>query len=258
MNTNSNSPSASRRRFLQTVALGGLAALSLPEMVSAAMPPASKKKITLSKGDVILFQGDSITDAGRNKQNTEPNNGNALGNGYAFLTASYLLNKYANLGLTIHNRGISGNKVPQLAERWDKDCLDLKPNVMSIMIGVNDFWHTLGGNYQGTPESYEKEYMALLERTRKALPNLQLICIEPYGVQAAGGAVNEKWYPAFNAYREAAARVAKAYADVFIPMQSIFDKVQPLASNKHWAGDGVHPSLAGASLLSEAWLATLK
>ena len=255
---NNVSPSASRRRFLQTVALGGLAALSIPEIVSAAMPPAAKKKIKLRQGDVILFQGDSITDSGRNKQNPAPNNGSALGNGYPFLTASFLLNNYANLNLTLHNRGISGNKVFQLAERWETDCLELKPNVMSIMIGVNDFWHTQNGSYNGTPETYEKDYMALLERTRNALPNLQLICIEPYAVKAAGGAVNDNWYPVFNEYREAAARVAKAYADVFIPLQSIFDKVQPLASAKHWTGDGVHPSLAGASLISEAWLATLK
>ncbi|MGE4569520.1 MAG: SGNH/GDSL hydrolase family protein [Bacteroidales bacterium] len=258
MNSSPTSSSASRRRFLQTVALGGVAALSLPQLISAAMPPAAKKKIKLREGDVILFQGDSITDSGRNKQNNAPNNGNALGNGYPFLTASFLLNKYANLNLSIYNKGISGNKVHQLAERWDKDCLELKPTVMSIMIGVNDFWHTLNGSYKGTPEIYEKDYIALLERTRTALPNLQLICIEPYAVKAAGGAVNDQWYPVFNEYREAAARVAKAYADLFIPMQSIFDKVQPLASDKHWTGDGVHPSLAGASLLSETWLATLK
>ena len=110
-------------------------------------------------------------------------------------------------GLKIYNRGVSGNKVFQLAERWDADCLDLKPNVLSILIGVNDFWHTIDPrqNYKGTVEVYEKDYIALLKRTLKALPKVRLIIGEPFTVRNGGTrwAVDDKWFPEFDQYRAA-------------------------------------------------------
>ena len=248
-----------RRRFIRTAALGSItlgsiAALSIPQIVSASMPAASKKKIKLSKGNTVLFQGDSITDAGRNHNEQSPNNTSAFGSGYPMLAGAKLLNSYASLDLKIYNKGISGNKVFQLAERWEQDCFNLKPDVLSLMIGVNDFWHTLDGNYNGTPEIYEKDYIALMEKTRKVLPDIQIIIIEPYAVKSSGAAVNDKWYPLFDEYRKAADRVAKIYANAWIPMQSIFDKAEKYAPGKYWAGDGVHPSIAGASLIAESWL----
>ena len=116
-----------------------------------------------SKGDVILFQGDSITDAGREKNRELPNNIRSFGAGYAFISASEMLRNMADQNLVIYNRGISGNKVYQLAERWQKDCLDLKPNVLSILIGVNDYWHKRNGDYDGTPEIYENDFRELLK-----------------------------------------------------------------------------------------------
>ena len=86
----------------------------------------------------------------------------------------YLADK-AGYALKIYNRGISGNKVFQLADRWDKDCLDLRPDVISILIGVNDIWHSLNGNYDGTVEKYDNDYRALLTRTLKALPEVKLV-----------------------------------------------------------------------------------
>ena len=103
-----------------------------------------------------------------------PNNPSALGSGYSMLAGAALLEKFPTLDLKIHNRGVSGNKVYQLAERWDKDCLDLKPDVLSILIGVNDIWHKLTGNYNGTVEIYRKDFIALLERTKKALPDVKI------------------------------------------------------------------------------------
>ena len=130
----------------------------------------------INDGDVILFQGDSITDAGRNKgREDQINDAAALGGGYAGLAAGQLLIDRPGSGLKIYNRGISGHKVFQLADRWQKDCLDLKPNLLSILIGVNDFWHMIDGKYDGTVEVYEKDYFALVERTRKALPGVKLV-----------------------------------------------------------------------------------
>ncbi len=247
----------SRRNFIKKAAIGGMMAISIPEILSAAMPGEGAKKITLGKDNVILFQGDSITDAGRNKEDASFNNARNLGTGYAMLTGAGLMEKYAALNLKIYNKGISGNKVFQLAERWDKDCLDLKPDVLSILIGVNDIWHKLNGQYNGTPEIYKKDYIALLERTKKALPNVKLIICEPYAVKGVK-AVDDKWYPEFFEYQKAAREIANQFGAVFVPFQSIYDEAQKQAPGVYWTGDGVHASLAGAQLMATAWMKVVK
>lgn len=247
----------SRRSFIKKAALAGAMAVSIPEIISAAMPPAIIKKNTLAKDNVILFQGDSITDAGRNKEDTTFNNPRPLGSGYALLAAAALLEKYASLNLKIYNKGISGNKVYQLAERWDKDCLEIKPDVLSILIGVNDIWHKLNGQYNGTPEIYRRDYIALLERTRKALPNVKLVICEPYAVKGVK-AVDDKWYPEFYEYQKAARDIADQFGATFIPFQKVYDEAQKHAPGVYWTGDGVHASLAGAQLMASAWMTALK
>jgi lysophospholipase L1-like esterase len=249
--------SNNRRSFIKKAALGSILALSIPEILEAAMLPAGTKKIQLMKENTILFQGDSITDAGRNREDNSFNNPRALGSGYAILAAAGLLEKYAPMNLKVYNKGISGNKVFQLAERWDKDCLEIKPDILSILIGVNDIWHKLNGQYNGTVEIYRKDYIALLERTKKALPNIKLIICEPFAVSGVK-AVDEKWYPEFYDYQKAAREIAEQFGAVFIPFQKIFDEAQKKAPGVYWTGDGVHPSLAGAQLMAQAWLAGVK
>lgn len=210
----------------------------------------------IKDNSVVLFQGDSITDAGRSREKAGlANNQAALGGGYAWLAAAELLTDRPGDGLQIYNRGISGNKVFQLADRWQQDCLDMKPDVLSILIGVNDIWHTLGGNYQGTVEIYERDYRALLTRTRKALPNVTLVVCEPFVLRC--GAVDEKWFPEFDGYRASARAVARDYNAVFVPFQSMFNEAVKLAPPEHWAGDGVHPTGAGAALMAHGWLKAL-
>jgi lysophospholipase L1-like esterase len=252
-----------RRGFLKTsgAALASGAALGaavLPTMLSAAKAAEPrawrlKPRSLVRDGDVILFQGDSITDMGRSREKAAmPNNQEALGNGYAWLAAVELLVQRPQAHLTIFNRGVSGNKVFQLAERWQTDCLDLKPTLLSILIGVNDLWHTLTGNYNGTVEIYERDYNALLDRTRKALPKVRLVICEPFVLRT--GAVNDKWFPAFDEYRAAARRVAHGHHAVFIPFQAMFDEALQYAPPNHWAADGVHPTPSGASLMAYNWL----
>ena len=247
----------SRRSFIKKAALAGAMAVSIPEIITAAMPPAIVKKHSIAKENVILFQGDSITDAGRNKEDNTFNNPRALGSGYAVLAAAALLEKYAALQLKIYNKGISGNKVFQLAERWDKDCLDIKPDVLSILIGVNDIWHKLNGQYNGTPEIYKRDYIALLERTRKALPNVKLVICEPFAVKGVK-AVDDKWYPEFYEYQKAAREIADQFGATFIPFQKVYDEAQKQAPGAYWTGDGVHASLAGAQLMASAWMNGVK
>ena len=240
----------SRRSILGYGALAG----SLTALVSDVKADSHKDKkgSLISQGQVILFQGDSITDAGRDKKNQIANDQKGFGRGYAWMAASQLLISKPNHNLTLHNRGISGNKVHQLDARWDKDCLKIKPDILSILIGVNDIWHGLNGRYDGTAKTYEDDYRKLIKRTRTILPNVKLVICEPFVLRC--GAVNDKWFPEFNKYRAAAKKIASENNAVFVPFQSMFDEAIKYAEPKHWAGDGVHPSSHGASLMAHFWL----
>jgi lysophospholipase L1-like esterase len=237
---------STRRELLATLAAAPLAA----ELASAS--PAASRPL-LEEGDLVLFQGDSITDAGRSREREgEANDRAALGNGYALLAAAGMHCARPAAKLRFHNRGISGNKVFQLAERWEKDCLDLAPDVLSILIGVNDIWHKRGGHYDGTVETYEEDYDALLTRTRVALPEVKLVVCEPFVLRC--GAVDDSWFPEFDGYRAAARRVAEAHGAAFVPFHSMFEDALAIGPPELWAGDGVHPSPAGAALMAQAWL----
>ena len=224
------------------------------QFLSTSFAADEKRSAAIAKGDVILFQGDSITDAGRSREKAGvPNEQPGLGKGYAWMAAADIL--VSQPDVKIFNRGISGNKVFQLAERWQADCLDIKPNVLSVLIGVNDIWHSLSGNYKGTVEIYEKDYKALLERTTKALPEVKLVVCEPFVLRC--GAVTDKWFPEFDGYRAAARRAADEFQAVFVPFQAIFDEAVKYAPPEHWAGDGVHPSANGAALMAHTWVRTV-
>ena len=248
----------SRRNFIKNTSLAGMLGLTVPSIVSTAFAAETlKKKLKVEKDNVIVFQGDSITDSGRKKDDLNYNTAGSFGNGYAMIAASDLLFKGADKNLKIYNRGISGNKVYQLAERWEKDCLELKPDVLSILIGVNDFWHTLVNNYKGTVKSYSDDMSALLKLTKEKIPNIKLVIGEPFALPGIKS-VDEKWYPVFDEYRSAARQIAQNFDAVFIPYQSIFDEAKRSAPGVYWTHDGVHPTLAGAHLMAHAWLKAVK
>lgn len=239
-----------RRELIQFIA-GTVAATMLLETADAA---PDKGQPTLADGATILFQGDSITDARRDKKKfaDRANDPRALGSGYPFLIAGPLLRANPTKGWKIFNRGISGNKVPDLQKRWQKDCLDMKPAVLSILIGVNDIWHKMHGRYDGTVEDYRKGYTDLLAETKKALPELKLVICEPFALRC--GAVKDDWYPEFDQRRAVAAEVAKAAGAIWVPFQSMFDTaIAEGTKPQYWVPDGVHPSIAGHTLMAETW-----
>ena len=240
-----------RRNFLKKSTL----AAGLPLIGSA--PKVSNKEASLytkiNKGDTILFQGDSITDSAREKEREMPNDPNSLGKGYAFLAAAHLLKTLPQHHLNIYNRGISGNKVYQLADRWDKDALDLKPDWISILIGVNDYWHMLDGNYDGTLEMYENDYRKLLQRTKDTLPNVKIIICEPFIIPGTT-AVDESWVEPFEKYQTAAKKLALEFNAFWIPFQEVYDKALIDAPASYWIPDGVHPSISGSQLMADAWI----
>ena len=240
----------SRRDFLARAAAMAVAASQEPRV---QRPPAlgAITNQAPAKGTVVLFQGDSITDAGRNRESADANAAGALGNGYPLLVASAVLAARPASGFRFYNRGISGNKVPDLQQRWTTDTVDLRPDVLSILIGVNDFWHKLDHGYNGTVQDYEQQYTSLLDETRKALPRVHLIVLEPFVLKT--GAVDARWFPEFDQRRAAAARVATRARATLVPLQSIFDQRARTAPAAYWAADGVHPTPAGHAVIAEHW-----
>ena len=214
----------------------------------------------LQKDDVILFQGDSITDAGRERPaNTPPqitNNIHHLGAGYAAKAAGMLLADYADLDLTVHNRGISGNRVTNMRDRWQADCLDLKPTVLSILIGINDCWH---GVASGTPENgvgleeFDIVLRKLIVDTKAALPGIKIIVCEPFTTEA-GNVLTMSFHPDIGIRRGLVKAIAEEMADVYVPYQSMFDDLSEQAPPEYWAGDGVHPSPGGHQKMAEFWM----
>ena len=178
-----------------------------------------------------------------------------MGNGYASMShgcPAHIQTRIESLNLQPGIRAIkSTNSMPA-----GKRVPHYQPDVLSILIGVNDIWHGLNGRYDGTVETYENDYRALLQRTRKALPKVQLVICEPFVLRC--GAVNDKWFPEFDHYRAAARKVADEHSAVFVPFQSMFDQALQFAPANHWAGDGVHPSSHGAALMADFWLQAVR
>jgi lysophospholipase L1-like esterase len=251
-------PQVGRRTFL--AAGSGLTAASLATLASLDVAAAEEGKLAIQPpptsiiqpGATILFQGDSITDVGRNREDKAANSQPALGSGYAWLSAAQLLVDRPDADLKIYNRGVSGDKVFQLADRWQADCLELKPDVLSILIGVNDFWHTRKHGYEGSVEKYEGDYRALIGKTKAALPNVKLVICEPFVLKV--GEVDDAWAEQFGTYRAAAKRVAEESGAAFVPFQTMFDLATKIAPPERWAADGVHPSSDGAALMAHWWL----
>jgi lysophospholipase L1-like esterase len=248
----------SRRNFFKSAGMGAAAVAGMPLLAHSCSPAAQRENIHkfFSEGDVVLFQGDSITDAGRSKDQELPNNPWSFGVGYANHIGSWLLEELPARNLSIYNRGISGNKVYQLAERWEKDCLDLKPDILSILIGVNDYWHFRNGRYEGTAEIYENDFRMLLSRTLEALPDLKLVICQPF-ILTGTSAVDESWVEPFRVYQLSARKISDEFGAIWVPFQEAFDRAVLLADPTYWAADGVHPSMAGAQLMANTWLEAL-
>jgi lysophospholipase L1-like esterase len=212
----------------------------------------------LKNGSIILFQGDSITDSRRGREGENQNS--LLGDGYAALSASRILRDFPERNLAFYNRGISGRRLYQLHDIWQTDCIDLKPDILSILIGVNDFHERVTGDVNNrTVETFENDYRILLKRTKEALPNIKIIIGEPYGV-AKTRVVNELW-PSyeFDKYRKVAKKTAEEFNAIFVPFHSVFENAASEYGNPvYWSHDGIHPTIAGAQLMADTWVEALR
>ena len=200
----------------------------------------------------ILFLGDSITDVGRTT-----NNGSliSIGQGYPLLVDACLSVKYPG-EYTFENLGISGNRIVDVYARIKADCWNRKPDLVSILIGVNDVWHEFGGHNGVEADRFYNVYRMLVTDTKRALPeSRKMILMEPFVLKASA---TEGAWEAFRSETEkraeAVRRIAGETGQIFLPLQAMFDEAAQKMPASYWLGDGVHPTPAGHGLIADAWV----
>lgn len=206
----------------------------------------------MKKQCTVLFQGDSITD-GKRDRGTDSNH--VLGHSYAYIIAAKLGNEFAEQQPTFINRGVSGDRVSDLYARWNEDAISLKPDVISLLVGVNDAWRQMSGEPSGATDRFERAYRHLLEETKEVLPNTKLVLYEPFILNT--GVTAEKWTEwkrLVGRYQDTVRQLAEEFGAVFVPLQDAFDAATEKAEAAYWLWDGVHPTAAGHDLLAERWL----
>ena len=200
----------------------------------------------------VLFQGDSITDAKRDREAVEGNT-SSTGTGYVALVAGKLLAKNIGKEFKCINRGISGNRVVDLYARWKVDALNLKPDLLSILVGVNDTWHEFAWQNGVEPDRYEKVYRMLLEWTKAELPEVKLVLCEPFCLLSE--LVTTEWLEEVRQRGTIVKKLAEEFGVTFVPLQQLLeDAAAKAGDNLKILRDGVHPTLLGAQIIADQWL----
>lgn len=196
----------------------------------------------------FLFQGDSITDANRDRENDDVS---GLGCGYALLTASDLAKNRPDEFRFI-NQGVSGDRVTDIYARIYEDIINLKPDYMSILVGVNDVAHQLTMGCGVATPKYERIYSQLIQEVKQELPDIKIIILEPFLLK--GTATDFMWEEFRDGVAEkaqAAKRVAEKFGLTFVPLQDKFNEAAANSNTEYWSVDGVHPTLAGHQIIKE-------
>lgn len=192
----------------------------------------------------ILFQGDSITDAGRDR-----NDPTYLGNGYPKYAAALIAARHPNVDFTFYDLGISGDRAECLRDRWQQDCIAYDPDLVSILIGVNDTWHRAADENWMPHEYFEECYRYCLEEIKQKTHAKILILeqfIVPTGALANGRAD-------LDAKIQVTRKLAREYADAFIPLDGLLAQASMHVDPALWAADGVHPTAAGAQFIGDLY-----
>jgi acyl-CoA thioesterase-1 len=200
----------------------------------------------IEKGATVLFQGDSITDAGRNRAD-----GFDLGQGYAMMAASWFTALHPERRVQFLNRGVGGDRVKDLRARWERDCLELKPMWLSILIGINDTWRRYDSNDCTSAEEFEAVYRDILSQARDRL-GARLILCEPFVLHATEDKM--QWRADLDPKIHAVRKLAREFGAIFVPLDGLFAAASTRREPGFWAADGVHPSPAGHALMAQAWL----
>jgi lysophospholipase L1-like esterase len=224
-----------------------LLALLLLSIPAFADPQDDVRAFT--PGARILFQGDSITDGNRGRT---PDPNHILGHGYQFIIAARYGAGLAERDLTFMNKGISGNTVLDLEKRWQKDTLDLKPDLLSILIGVNDDGRNVSF------EQYEQVYDKLLTDTEAANPKVKLVLCEPFRLPKGKDMTGWMLPEGIKKRQAIVARLAAKHHAALVHFQAVFDQACKRASPDHWIWDGVHPTYSGHQIMAEEWVRVVK
>ena len=208
-----------------------------------------KDKLDLKPDQTILFIGDSITDADRDSRDYKP-----FGFGYVYFIANFLLAKYPTYNLNIVNRGVSGNTIRDLKNRWQRDCLHHKPDVLSILIGVNDVWRQFATEaelpYAVFPEEYESTYIRLLDEVQQKCNSRIVIC-EPF---MFCDDFDNPMFTKLRRYIETVRRLAADFNAVLVPLQKPIDERIKEVPPQNWSDDMVHPHLWAHAWIAQQWL----
>lgn len=202
----------------------------------------------IKKGDTILFQGDSVTDALRSEDMP-------LGRGYPYFVEAAMTAAYPEMDLKFINRGVSGNRVSDLKARWQAECIDIQPDILSILIGVNDTWRRYDSNTPRTAEEFKSIYREILTEAREKT-SAKIIMMEPFILHQRPGMA--EWREDLNPKITAVRELALEFGIPFIPLDGIFTAAASRAPMEKWTFDGVHPTAAGHALIAKAWMDCVK
>ncbi len=194
----------------------------------------------------ILFQGDSITDCGRDRSDIHN-----LGNGYAKFSAELIAAKYPDVEFEFINQGIGGDRAESLLARWENEAIAHDPDVISILIGVNDTWHHSNPADNWMKHSYFEHCYRSILTALKEKTHAKIIMIEQFLLYTPDKAYfREDLAPKIEITR----KLAREFADAYIPMDGLFAKASVEKEPTYWAADGVHPTEAGAKLMAGYYL----
>lgn len=208
----------------------------------------------------LLFQGDSLTDCGRNREHTQPNEG--LGNGYVELIGRRLLCDFPNA--EIYNRGVGGNRIGDMYARWMEDALNIPFNVISILNGINDVGFAIRQNRGADAKKFEFIYDRILFETRESHPNADIILCQPFLIKRVYEKENDiyenwgTWSADIEERGEIVRSLSKKYGALFVEFKLAIDKALKKAPAEHWSVDCIHMTPVGNELLARTWLETAK
>ncbi len=207
----------------------------------------------IEDGAIVLFQGDSITDADRYRY--ADNGPSSMGYGYVMMISAWFSALYPEKAVRFINRGIGGNRAIDLRSRWQEDCLDLHPTWVSLLVGINDTWRRYDSNDPTSTEEYESAYRTILEQTSAKL-NARLILCEPFVLPV----VDEQatWREDLDPKIAVVRRLSREFKALYLPLDGIFAQAATQREPAFWASDGVHPTSEGHALIAQSWLRTVK
>ena len=199
----------------------------------------------------LLFQGDSITDAGRDRRNYHD-----LGSGYPKYSAELIKADHPDTEFEFINLGISGNRTSELFDRFYHDGIAFQPDVISIPIGVNDVWHRHEFSYIATTDAQlELNYRELLKRIKRET-NSKIVILSPYVLDAENTAYLKD---DLKTVIPIIKLLADEYADAYIPLQELFDEAMKTQPHPlFYSNDGVHPNENGAKFIAEQYARAVK